>query len=61
MESGSVELGEDEILVAPKVVRHNPAADAECHLTLIERKTRLHTRDVVTEKARSRTEQLRAV
>lgn len=61
MESQSVELGEGEMIVVPKGVRHNPVADAECHLTLIERKTKLHTGDVVTEKTRSLAEQLRAV
>ena len=61
IESGSVALGEGEMFVVPKGVRHNPVADAECHLMLIERKTTLHTGDVVTEKTRSLAEQLRAV
>jgi len=61
MESGPVELGEGEMFVVPKGVRHNPVAEEECHLMLIERKTTLHTGDVVTEKTRSLTEQLRPV
>ena len=61
MESGSVALGEGEMFGVLKGVRHNPVADAECHLMLIERKTTLHTGDVVTEKTRSLAEQLRAV
>jgi len=45
--------------VVPKGVRHNPVAEQECHVMLIERKTALHTGDVVTEKTRSLAEQLR--
>src|SRR5713101_4529446 len=61
MESGSVELSEGEMYVVPKGVRHNPVAEQECHLMLIERKTTLHTGDIVTEKTRSLADQLRPV
>lgn len=61
MDSGPVELGEGEMFVVPKGVRHNPVAEEECHLMLIERKSTLHTGDVVTEKTRSLSEQLRPV
>ncbi|MGC1547741.1 MAG: cupin domain-containing protein [Rhodanobacter sp.] len=61
LESGSVELGEGDMFVVPKGMRHNPVAEQECHLMLIERKTTLHTGDVVTEKTRSLAEQLRPV
>ena len=61
MESGSVELDEGDMFVVPKGVRHNPVAEDECHLMLIERKSTLHTGDVVTEKTRSLAEQLRPV
>jgi mannose-6-phosphate isomerase-like protein (cupin superfamily) len=61
MESGSVELNEGEMFVVPKGVRHNPVAEQECHLMLIERKTTLHTGDIVTEKTRSLADQLRPV
>jgi mannose-6-phosphate isomerase-like protein (cupin superfamily) len=61
MEGGSIELNEGEMFVVPKGVRHNPVADQECHLMLIERKTTLHTGDTVTEKTRSLTDQLRPV
>ena len=61
MESGSVELNEGDMFVVPKGVRHNPVAEQECHLMLIERKTTLHTGDIVTEKTRSLTDQLRPV
>ena len=59
MEAGDVELGEGEMFVVPKGVRHNPIADEECHLLLIERKTTLHTGSDVTDKTRSIDEQLR--
>jgi mannose-6-phosphate isomerase-like protein (cupin superfamily) len=61
MESGTVELDGGEMFVVPKGVRHNPVAERECHLMLIERKSTLHTGDVVTEKTRSLAEQLRPV
>ena len=43
----------------PKGVRHNPVAEEECHLMLIERKSTLHTGDTITEKTRSLADQLR--
>lgn len=59
MEAGAVELGQGELFVVPKGVRHNPTAVEECHVMLIERKTTMHTGDVVTDKTRSMAEQLR--
>ncbi|BAV99649.1 mannose-6-phosphate isomerase-like protein (cupin superfamily) [Lysobacter enzymogenes] len=59
MEARTVELGEGELFVVPKGVRHNPVADEECHLLLIERKSTQHTGDEVTDKTRSLAEQLR--
>ncbi len=61
MEAGAVELNEGDLYVVPKGVRHNPVAEEECHILLIERKTTLHTGDVKTEKTRSIEEQMRAV
>jgi len=61
METRSVELDEGEMFVVPKGVRHNPVAENECHVMLIERKSTLHTGDLVTEKTRSIAEQLRPV
>jgi len=60
MESGAVELGEGEMFVVPRGVRHNPVAEQECHLMLIERKSTLHTGDIVTDKTRSIAEQLQS-
>ena len=59
MEHGSVDLSEGEMVIVPKGVRHNPVAEQECHILLIERKSTLHTGDVVTDKTRSILEQLR--
>ena len=59
MEGGNVELNEGEMYVVPKGVRHNPVAEQECHIMLIERKSTQHTGDVKTEKTRSLDEQLR--
>jgi len=61
MEAGDIELGEGEMFVVPKGVRHNPVAEEVCHLLLIERKTTLHTGSEVMEKTRSIDEQLRPV
>jgi len=59
MEDRTVELGEGDSFVVPKGVRHNPVAEQECHIMLIERKTTLHTGSEVTDKTRSLAEQLR--
>lgn len=58
LEDGTVELKAGQMWVVPKGVRHNPVADEECLILLIERKTTLHTGDVVTDKTRSIAEQL---
>jgi mannose-6-phosphate isomerase-like protein (cupin superfamily) len=59
MEGANIELDEGEMFVVPKGVRHNPVAEQECLLMLIERKTTQHTGNVVTEKTRSVADQLR--
>lgn len=59
MEAGSVDLGAGDAYVVPRGVRHNPVADEECLLMLIERKSTLHTGNVTTGKTRSLAEQLR--
>ncbi len=58
MEDIAVELGEGEMFVVAKGVCHNPVAEQECHLMLIERKSTLHTGKVVTAQTRSLAEQL---
>ena len=59
MEDRVVDLAEGDMFVVPKGVRHNPVADEECHLMLIERKSTLHTGDIVIGRTRSIAEQLR--
>jgi mannose-6-phosphate isomerase-like protein (cupin superfamily) len=61
MEERTVELGEGELFVVPKGVRHNPVALEECHVMLIERKSTLHTGDTTTDQTRTLDEQLRPV
>jgi mannose-6-phosphate isomerase-like protein (cupin superfamily) len=61
LEDGAVELDEGDVYVVPKGVRHNPVAEGECHVLLIERKSTLHTGDAVTDKTRSIADQLRPV
>lgn len=60
LEGGAaVELGPGQMYIVPKGVRHNPVADAECQLMLIERKSTLHTGREVTHQTRTLSEQLR--
>jgi len=61
LEGASIELGEGELYVVPKGVRHNPVAVEECHIMLVERKSTLHTGDAVTDKTRSIADQLRPI
>ena len=59
MESGSAVLNEGEMFVVPKGVQHNPVAEQECLIMLIERKSTLHSGNVVNQNTRSLAEQLR--
>lgn len=59
MEARTVELAVGDAFVVPKGVRHNPVADEECLIMLIERKTTRHTGGEVTERTRSLSDQLR--
>jgi mannose-6-phosphate isomerase-like protein (cupin superfamily) len=61
MEDRTVVLQEGETFVVPRGVRHNPIAQEECHIMLIERKSTLHTGTVVTDKTRTLADQLRPV
>lgn len=61
MDTVSVELNEGELFVVRKGVRHNPVAEYECQVILIERKSTRHTGDVVTDRTRSLAEQLRPI
>lgn len=59
LEVGAVELDEGDMHIIPKGVRHNPVAEAECHILLIEKKTTLHTGNEVSARTRSLEDQLR--
>ena len=61
MEGRTIVLREGETFVVPKGVRHNPVAEQECHIMLIERKSTLHTGSEVTAQTRTLEEQLRPV
>lgn len=58
LEDGEVELGPGDTFVVPAGVRHNPVAEQECWLALVEPAETLHTGDVVDERTRSIEEQL---
>jgi mannose-6-phosphate isomerase-like protein (cupin superfamily) len=58
MESRTIVLREGELFVVPKGVRHNPVADDVCLLMLVERKSTLHTGNVITGRTRSIADQL---
>jgi len=58
LEDGEVALGPGDAWVVPAGVRHNPVADEECWLALVEPVETLHTGDVVTDRSRSIEEQL---
>ncbi|MEX6505907.1 cupin domain-containing protein [Jiella sp. M17.18] len=53
------ELSEGDFLTIPKGVRHNPVADEECWILLIEPASTRHTGEEVTPLTRSLEEQLR--
>ncbi|WP_236024640.1 cupin domain-containing protein [Arenibaculum pallidiluteum] len=55
---GTVHLRPGEFFVVPKGTMHNPVADDECWIVLIETVSTKHTGDVVTERTRSIEEQL---
>jgi mannose-6-phosphate isomerase-like protein (cupin superfamily) len=48
LEDRDVILKPGEFYVIPKQVRHNPVADEECGIVLIETVTTLHTGDEIT-------------
>jgi len=58
-EDGHVDLMEGNLHVVPKGVQHNPIAEEECLVLLIERKSTLHTGNVSTDKTRDIADQLR--
>lgn len=58
LEDGDVAMGPGDVFVVPAGVRHNPVAEEECWLALVEPVDTTHTGDVVTDRTRSIEEQL---
>ena len=58
LEDGEVALGPGDAFVVPAGVRHNPVAEEECWLALVEPVATKHTGDVTTDRTRSVEEQL---
>lgn len=58
LEGDEVELNAGDMYVVPKGVMHNPVADEECWVMLIETVTTKHTGDVETPMTKSIAEQL---
>lgn len=57
-EDDQVVLNEGDFHVVPKGTMHNPVAEQECWIALIETVTTRHTGDVVTDKTKSIEQQL---
>lgn len=57
-EDGVAVLSEGDFLTVPRGVRHNPVADEECWVLLIEPASTLHTGAEMTDRTRSLEEQL---
>ncbi len=58
MRDTTVELNPGQLFVVPKGVEHNPIAEDECLLMLVEQKSTLHTGTTQTDKTRSIEQQL---
>lgn len=58
LEDGEVTLGPGDAFVVPAGVRHNPVAEEECWLALVEPVETKHTGDTITDRTRSIEEQL---
>ena len=57
-ENDRVVLNEGDFHVVPKETMHNPVAEDECWIALVETITTKHTGDVVTDKTKSIEQQL---
>ncbi|MEM9385554.1 MAG: cupin domain-containing protein [Pseudomonadota bacterium] len=58
LEDRTVVLKPGDLYVVPRGVMHNPIAEEECQVMLIERRSTLHTGGKVTAQTRSLEEQL---
>jgi mannose-6-phosphate isomerase-like protein (cupin superfamily) len=59
--TGAVNLHAGDMHVVPRGVDHNPVAEHECLIMLIERKSTRHSGNVVNQHTRSLEQQLRPV
>lgn len=59
LEDGVVTLAEGDMLTVPKGTRHNPVAEEECWVMLVEPASTKHTGEEVTGRTRSLEEQMR--
>lgn len=57
-EDGDVDIGAGEFCVVPRGVMHNPVADEECWVMLVETMTTRHTGDVQTSMTKTIEQQL---
>lgn len=57
-EDGHVDLKQGDFHIVPRNVMHNPVAQSECWLALIEPIETKHTGDIITDKTKSIDEQL---
>ncbi|WP_333677513.1 cupin domain-containing protein [Dyella sp.] len=58
LEQQVIHLGEGDFFTVPRGVRHNPIADEECWIMLIEPASTKHTGDEIIPQTRSLDEQL---
>ena len=61
LENDAVELGPGELYIVPKGVMHNPIAEEECSVFLIEKKSTRHTGELELEKTKSIDDQLKPI
>ena len=59
MEDREVTLGPGDCFVVPQGVRHNPVADSDTCVLLVEKKTTLRTGSEISERTRSLESELR--
>jgi mannose-6-phosphate isomerase-like protein (cupin superfamily) len=59
MQGECVQINPGEAFVVPKGTPHNPVAEQECLLMLVERKTTRHTGAQITDRTRSLADQMR--
>jgi len=61
LEEDIVDLGPGDMYIVPKGVMHNPIAEDECSVLIIERKSTKHTGDLEIEQTKSIEEQLKSI